>query len=78
MPKSIHSKRQEQLCNLLVEARLDAGLTQQQVADGLGHPQSYVAKIEGGERRLDVIEYIEFCECLKVDPSSFLRLVQGK
>ena len=73
MPKSIYSKRQELLCNLLVEARLDAGLTQQQVADQLGQPQSFVAKIEGGERRLDVVEFIELCEQLKVDPVAVLE-----
>ena len=37
-------------------ARLEAGLTQTEVAGGLGKPQSWVSKCEGGERRVDVVE----------------------
>ncbi|HCX11561.1 MAG TPA: transcriptional regulator [Hyphomonas sp.] len=40
-------------------ARREAGLSQQQVAELLGVPQSYVAKIELGERRIDVIEFLQ-------------------
>ncbi|GJL65064.1 MAG: transcriptional regulator [Nitrospirales bacterium] len=58
---------------MLVEARTKAGLTQQQVADGLGQPQSFVAKIEGGERRLDVIEFVELCDQLEADPIKLLK-----
>jgi len=42
----------------LIQARKSAGLTQQAVADVLGKPQSFVAKYENGERRLDVVEFI--------------------
>lgn len=73
MPKSIYSQQQELLCELLLKARLEAGLTQQQVADRLGQPQSYVAKIEGGERRLDVIEFIELCEQIGVSPRAIFN-----
>jgi transcriptional regulator with XRE-family HTH domain len=40
----------------LRSARHDAGLTQEQVARQLGKPQSFVSKIESGERRVDVME----------------------
>ena len=73
MPKSIYSKQQELLCELLIEARLEAGLTQQEVADALGHSQSYVAKIEGGERRLDVIEFIDLCGRIDTNPIEVMR-----
>lgn len=49
-------------CKLVQElrtARREAGLSQQQVAELLGVPQSYVAKIELGERRIDVIEFLQ-------------------
>ncbi len=77
MPKSIYSERHELLCELLTNARLEANLTQQTVADRLGQPQSYIAKIEGGERRLDVIEFIELCEQIETDPQRILAAVSN-
>jgi transcriptional regulator with XRE-family HTH domain len=72
MAKSIFTKRHERLCELLIAARADAGLTQQYVADHLGKPQSYVAKVEGGERRLDVVEFLDLCEVIGVDPGKII------
>lgn len=72
MAKSIYSKRHQRLCELLIEARKEAELTQQDVADSLGKPQSYVAKIEGGERRLDVVEFLGFCEEIGADSVAIL------
>lgn len=76
MAKSIYTKRHERLCELLIEGRADAGLTQQYVADHLGKPQSYVAKVEGGERRLDVIEFLELCEVIGVDAEGTLMALK--
>ena len=45
----------------LKEARLRNGLRQQDVAGVLGRPQSFVAKVESGERRTDFIEVIDYC-----------------
>jgi predicted XRE-type DNA-binding protein len=56
----------------LNKARREAGLSQQQVADRLGVPQSYVAKIELGERRIDVIEFLKFVEALDATWSEIL------
>ncbi|OLR89538.1 helix-turn-helix domain-containing protein [Actinokineospora bangkokensis] len=56
MDKSIYSAEYQQLCQLLRRLRLEAGLTQVQVAERLGEPQSFVSKYESGERRLDVVE----------------------
>jgi len=58
---------------MLIEARKATGLTQVQVARKLGRPQSFVSKYETGERRLDVIEFLEIAGALKLDPASFLR-----
>lgn len=57
----------------LIEARQQNDLTQQEVASRLGKPQSYVSKYESGERRLDVVEFLEVCEALKVKPISILK-----
>ncbi|OXM72992.1 MULTISPECIES: helix-turn-helix domain-containing protein [Amycolatopsis] len=56
MEKSIYSAEYQQLCRLLRELRQEAGLTQVQVSERLGVPQSFVSKYETGERRLDVVE----------------------
>ena len=71
--KTIHSDKQRKLCAMLVNSRKEAGLTQQALAENLKRPQSFVAKYEGGERRLDVIELQEIAQALKVDVSSFLK-----
>ena len=70
MGKSIHSPEHQTLRELLVAARKQA-----QVAEALGRPQSFVAKYEGGERRLDVIEFILVARALRVDPMKLLRLL---
>lgn len=71
--KSLHSAEQLALRELLVGARRKAGLTQQQLAERLGKPQSFVAKYEGGERRLDVIEFIAVAQAIGADPARFIR-----
>lgn len=58
----------EQLRALLVRARKDAGLTQAEVASELKQPQSFVSKYERGERRLDVIEFLEVAQIIGFDP----------
>ena len=64
MRKSVHSEAQELFCRLLVDARKNAGLSQQQLADRLKRPQSFVAKIEAGERRVDVVEFLTIASAL--------------
>ena len=46
----------------LRQARLDAGLTQEAVAQRLSTRQAFVSKVERGERRLDPIELVRFAE----------------
>ncbi len=62
MSRSRLSPRYERLCRLLMEARQAAGLTQMELADRLRRPQSYVSKYESGERRLDVVEFLEVAD----------------
>jgi transcriptional regulator with XRE-family HTH domain len=71
--KSLRSAEHRALLDLLVQARDNAGLTQQQVAKRLRKPQSFVAKYEGGERRLDVLEFISVARALDADPVKILR-----
>jgi hypothetical protein len=59
----------------LVKARKSAGLRQVDVAKRLGRPQSYVAKVEQGERRLDIVEIVELTHAIDADPVKLLREV---
>lgn len=67
MPRSSRSRRDQRLRELLVAGRIDAGLTQEEVAARLNRPQSFVSKYESGERRLDVVELIEVGEAIGLD-----------
>lgn len=73
MPSSIHSEAYRALIERLIKARTSAGLSQQIVADRLGKPQSYVAKIEGFERRLDVIELLMLAKAVGFNPMPALK-----
>jgi transcriptional regulator with XRE-family HTH domain len=59
----------------LVERRKKAGLTQAEVAKRLGRYQSYVATIESGQRRIDVVEFIALAAAIGFDPANAVRKV---
>jgi len=71
--KAIHSESQHALRQVLRSVRTDAGLTQQQLADRLDVPQSFVSKYESGERRLDLVELREICKALGIPLSAFIK-----
>ena len=70
--KSVHSAAQRALCDLLIQARKRAGLTQQELSARLAKPQSFVAKYEGGERRIDVVEFLAICRAIPADSAAML------
>ena len=72
MRDTLRSPRQIELRKLLLRRRTDLGVTQCELAGRLGKPQSFVAKYEGGERRLSVIEFIDIAEALQIRPSDLL------
>lgn len=72
MEKSIHSKEYAVVLKRLRDARLDAGLTQTQVAEKLGRHQSYISKIESGERRIDIVELKQLARLYKKNVDHFL------
>lgn len=78
MQKSLRTPRQQLLQSLLVEARKAKGRTQAEVADALGRPQSFVAKYENGERRIDVIEFVDITAALDVSPADILARLAAK
>lgn len=56
----------------LAKARKEAGLTQAALAAKLGRPQSFISKYESGERRLDVVEFMEVAQAVGFDASKLL------
>lgn len=73
MSKSVFTQRYNRFRQLLIKARQSAGLTQSQLSSKLSRPQSYVSKYERGERRLDLIEFLEIAEALEVEPETFIK-----
>ena len=71
MSKSIYSKEHREFLRKIKKARQEAGLTQKEAADKLKKPQSYISKIESGERRVDVVELKRFAKIYKKDISYF-------
>ena len=73
MPSSIFTQRHQELIGFIASTRKAAGVTQVELADRLGKPQSFVSKVERGERRLDVIEFCQFAEALGNSPARLLH-----
>lgn len=75
--KSTYTEAYQKLLVEIVDARKASGMTQAELAAGLGRPQSYVSKIETGERRLDVVELVEIAKRINLDVSSVLERLKG-
>lgn len=76
MGKTLQSARHKALIDLLVAKREAAGLTQAELAMRLGEYQSFVARIETGQRRIDVVELIELGSALKFDPAEVIQTLK--
>ena len=72
MVKSAFTDPYRELISALRSARKGARLTQQELAERLGKPQSFVSKYENAERRLDVVEFVEVATLLRVDPCELI------
>ena len=67
LTKTLRSKRHRALIGFLIERRKAAGLTQTQLADRLGKSQSFIARLESGQRRVYVVELMELAKVLGFD-----------
>ena len=77
MPKTLGDNRHESLIAFLVQKRREAGLTQVELAALMKVYQSFIARVESGERRVDVVEFMKLSEVLGFDPSDAMRLLMG-
>lgn len=78
MPKTIFTGANLAVVEVVKEARLAAGLRQADLAKRVGHDQSWISLIEGSQRRLDVVEFIELAKALGVEPTELLARVVGR
>jgi transcriptional regulator with XRE-family HTH domain len=69
MRKSLGSARHKALIGLLIQKREAAGMTQAELAARLGEYQSFVARLESGQRRIDIVEFIELADAVGLDPA---------
>ena len=72
MTRSLRTPGHLALMQVLVKARNEKTITQQELANRLSRPQSYIAKVETGERRLDVVEFIEWADALGITPAELI------
>lgn len=73
MSSTLRSRRHETLIAFLIDRREQLGLTQSDVAKRLGQWQSFVARVESGQRRIDVVELLDFAEALSFDPRQAIK-----
>jgi len=75
MLKSIHTPEGDRLVAWLKDQREERGLTMRDLALLLSVPHSFIGKVEQAERRLDVVEFLTYCEALNVSPVDGLKVI---
>lgn len=73
MGKSTYSEKYKAVIEKLKDIRMEHRWTQEEVSAKLGKPQSYISKIERGERRLDIIELKELADLYKKEITFFIK-----
>ena len=72
MTKAIYLKEYKEIADKLKKARIEAGLTQKDVSEKIGKPQSYISKAESAEQRIDIVELKLFAKLYKKEINYFL------
>ena len=66
-------QKYEYLRSELKKSRIGLNLLQADLAKLIGKPQSFISKVESGERNLDIVEFVAYCKGLGIEPSKFLK-----
>jgi transcriptional regulator with XRE-family HTH domain len=74
--KKLYITQRDRLTTLLREMRLEAGLTQTELAARVEKAQAYVSRYESGQRRLDVLEVREICQAIGVTLEEFIKRLE--
>ena len=78
MARSLHTAAHCELVAAVVALRKDAGLTQRDLAQRLGREQNFVGRIETGQRRIDLVEWVMLCRACDVDPVEQMTVIAAK
>ena len=78
MIKSINTEKYQELIDWLKAGRLDKGLTVRDLALVIDEPFQFVSKIETAQRKLNIHEYVQYCEALGLDPIEGLEIIAKK
>lgn len=78
MTRSTHHPAYVAFLKMLREERQTSGFTQVQLADRLGNRQTFISKLESGDRRLDIIELFEYLDSIGSDPVDFVSRLRAK
>lgn len=70
---SIRSDLYWRIIELMIQARKDAGITQAELGQRIGQRQTFISKVELGERRIDIAEFLGLCSALRVDYAELLE-----
>lgn len=76
MSKSVHSERHQMIAEALASQRRAAGLTQAEVAKKMGRHQPFIANIESGERRVDLVELLDLAAIIELDVVELVRILE--
>lgn len=70
---TVYAQEYRRVITALKKARKTRGITQAKLAEALGRPQSFIAKIEQGERRLDVVEFVHLARLVELEPEEIVK-----
>jgi transcriptional regulator with XRE-family HTH domain len=77
MSKTFDSPRHEALAKFVTHKRKKAGMTQAEVAASLGRYQSFIADIESGQRRIDVIQLLDIADAIGFDAREAIKMLRA-
>ena len=76
MSKTIYKAKYQDFLEKLREHRISRGISQVELAERMGVTQSYISKWERAERRLDMVEVLEYCKAVNLGYTKFCKLIK--
>jgi hypothetical protein len=78
MNKAITPAKYKQLNALLIQQRVDLNHSMRDLGEIIKEPHSFVQKVEANQRKLDIFQYVQYCEALEMNPAETLKILMKK